>query len=251
MSDFIEVILRIPREQANRLADEIDKALADLREDNHGTPEISDAELIPVSPVPLPLPADPIKQPNESINMAAPTGRPLPWGKQASDSYGMEFIEGLLWIESQIGLKPELLLPCMKFESNISHTARNPLSSASGLIQFMSFTAINLGTTIEKIRTMDVMTQLSFVYKYFKDFDDRGFEMEKWDIADTYMAILWPAGIGKPLDHSIFVRGAGRTYDPNRGLDANKDGRVTKREAANKIIRLEAQGYLAANVLVI
>lgn len=230
---MIEVVLRIPRDQANRLADDIDVALGALRKLKAGTPTI--------------------KEVNESINQAAPqqVQRALPWGKQALDSYGMEFIEGLLWIESQIGLKPELLLPCMKFESNIDHRARNPLSSASGLIQFMSFTAINLGTTIQAIRAMDVMTQLSYVYKYFKEFYDRGFDLSKWNIADVYMAILWPDGIGKPMDHPIFVRGKGNSYAPNKGLDANKDGYVTKQEAANKIIRLEAEGYLPQNVLAI
>ena len=181
----------------------------------------------------------------------APTGRVIPWGLQAQKSYGREFIEGVLWIESMLGLKPEFLMPCMKFESDINIRARNPMSSASGLIQFMAATARNLGTTIEAIRRMDAMTQLSYVYRYFKDFDDRGFKLEEWDLADTYMAILWPAGIGKPMSHPIFVQGKGAAYAVNKGLDANKDGFVTKGEAAARIISLAEQGYRAENRLVL
>lgn len=175
--------------------------------------------------------------------------RLIPWGKEAHARYGMEFIDGVVWIESQLGLKVQYLMACMKFESGLNHKARNPQSSASGLIQFMAATATQLGTNIEAIRTMDVMTQLSYVYRYFMQFESRGHDLSKWDIADTYMAILWPAGIGKPMNHPIFAPNTA-AYKVNKGLDSNKDGFVTKAEAAAKVIKLLNEGLQPGNVLV-
>ena len=48
------------------------------------------------------------------------------------------------------------------------------------------------------------------------------------------MAILWPAAVGKPEAHVLF-RAPTNTYKQNKGLDANKDGQVTKGEAAAKV----------------
>lgn len=179
------------------------------------------------------------------------TTRLLPWGLQARRDHGPEFIEGVLWIESQIGLKAEFLMPCMKFESNINPKARNPKSTASGLIQFMEFTAKKLGTTIENIRGLDALSQLSWVYRYFKQFGD---DLSKWSLADVYMAILWPAAIGKPLNHRLFVDDPKKfndSYDVNKGLDKDKDGVVTKAEAAQKVIELYDLGLKPGNYLAI
>ena len=60
-------------------------------------------------------------------------------------------------------------------------------------------------------------------------------------LEDVYMAILWPAAIGKPDDHVLFAA-PGRTYDQNRGLDRDRDGRVTKREAAAAVSAKLAKG---------
>lgn len=192
-------------------------------------------------------PDDPPPMTDAERESTMPEARPLPWGAQANE-LSEDFIDGVLWIEAELGLKAENLLACMKFESNLDPKARNPYSSASGLIQFMATTAKNLGTTIESIRTMDAMSQLGYVYRYFKDFKDRGLKLSEWDVADTYMAILWPAGIGKPLDHAIFIKGE-NTYRVNSGLDKNKDGFVTKREAAQRILDLYEEGLKESNVM--
>lgn len=200
----------------------------------------------PVEPDPQPTP--PVIQQQSKVDL--PPTRLIPWGEEARRKYGMRFIEGVLWIESQLGLRADILMACMKFESDLDHKARNPHSSASGLIQFMAQTAKNLGTTIEHIRGLDAMGQLAYVYKYFADFDKQGHQLESWDVADAYMAILWPAAIGKPLDHPIFVMGRGGAYAVNKGLDFNRDGMVTKREAASKVLRVYQLGLEDEHVLV-
>lgn len=173
-----------------------------------------------------------------------PTGRAIPWGKQALALHP-DFIEGLFWIETKIGLKPEWLTACMKFESNLNPKARNPNSSASGLIQFMSATAQNLGTNIAAIREMGPMEQLGYVYKYFQQIRD---DWTGLGIEDVYMAILWPVAVGKPNDYSIFVDGSS-VYQVNRGLDINKNGIVTKDEAASKVRTLYYEGLKDGNVI--
>lgn len=185
----------------------------------------------------------------ESITQAAPANaisayRFIPWGKQCLALHP-QFIDGLFWIESEIGLKPEELVPCMKFESNIDPKARNPQSSASGLIQFMSATAVSLGTTIEAIRAMDAMQQLGMVYRYFKN------QRSNWrgmTADDVYMAILWPKAVGKPMDYYVFSRGTS-AYGVNKGLDKDHDGIVTKAEACAKVLALQKEGLKEENVL--
>ena len=49
--------------------------------------------------------------------------------------------------------------------------------------------------------------------------------------------MLWPAAVGKPDDHVLFSAGT-KTYDQNKGLDIDKDGKVTKSEAATKVAQV-------------
>lgn len=168
--------------------------------------------------------------------------RNICWGRKGFELHP-QFVEGVLWIESELGLRADFLMACMMFESRLDPKARNPQSTASGLIQFMAQTAIELRTTIEKIRAMDAMTQLSYVYKYFRRF---GSQMHDWDLADTYMAILWPKAIGEPADYHLFTRGEA-AYKVNAGLDTDKDGFVTKKEAAAKVLKLYEEGLKSPN----
>ena len=120
------------------------------------------------------------------------------------------------------------LMACMAFESGetFSPSVRNAAGSgAVGLIQFMPSTARNLGTSADQLAAMTAEQQLDYVAKYFKWYP------EIRTLEDIYMAILWPRAIGKPNDYVLFEKPA-RTYEQNKGLDADKDGRVTKFEAA-------------------
>lgn len=161
----------------------------------------------------------------------------VPWGKKAA-LLDPDFMDGLLWIYDEIKLSPALIVPCMQFESGLDPKARNPKSSASGLIQFMSATATQLGTTIEKIRAMGAMEQLGFVHKYFKairkDWSDA-------TLCDVYLAILYPKAIGYAHDAPVFVKG-NSTYAVNAGLDANKDGVVTKSEVCARLEKVALEG---------
>lgn len=167
--------------------------------------------------------------------------RKLPWGAKVS----ADFRDSVLWIEENLKLRADYLMACMAFETGVtfSPSKKNPASSATGLIQFMEATARNLGTTTAALAQMTAVKQLSYVYKYFRAF---GPDLSDWDLADTYMAILLPSMIGKPLDAEMnWSQGA---YRVNKGLDTDKDGKVTKREAYRKVLQMYELGSQPENM---
>src|SRR5690606_27830293 len=92
-------------------------------------------------------------------------------------------------------------------------------------------TARNLGTSVEALASMSAEDQLNYVYKYFRPYKGR-----LKTLSDVYMAVLWPAAIGKPDDFVLWDKQSRpTTYRQNAGLDVNKDGRITKGEAAAKV----------------
>ena len=108
-------------------------------------------------------------------------------------------------------------------------------SGATGLIQFMPSTAEGLGTTTDELAKMSRTEQMKYVEKFLsnKGISGKG-------LSDVYMAVLFPAAVGKPDDFVLFGKGAmsgytGTAYEQNKGLDANNDGSITKAEASAKV----------------
>lgn len=153
----------------------------------------------------------------------APDGL-LAWGARVSSA----FREKVRTISQKIGCDPNHLMACIAFETGESFDpgVKNQAGSgATGLIQFMPSTAEDLGTSTERLATMTAEEQLDYVSKYFSWFPGVR------TLEDVYMAILWPKAIGRPNDYVLFARPS-KVYDQNRGLDRDKDGKVTKFEAA-------------------
>jgi hypothetical protein len=134
----------------------------------------------------------------------------------------------------RLGVEPDHLMACMAFESGetFSPSIYNAAGSgAVGLIQFMPATARGLGTATGNLAALSAVDQLDWVEKYFQPYKGR-----LKTLSDVYMAILWPAAIGKPESSPLWSQ-ADRptTYRQNAGLDVNKDGAITKAEAASKV----------------
>ncbi len=124
------------------------------------------------------------------------------------------------------------LMACMAFETGetFSPSIKNGAGAPYyGLIQFGKDAATDVGTTQAKLIKMTAEEQLDYVYAFFKPYAGR-----LKDFSDVYLRILWPAAVGKPADFILFIEGKGKAYVQNRGLDINKDGRITKAEAAAK-----------------
>lgn len=151
----------------------------------------------------------------------------IAWGKKV----GGPFKNRVIAISSGLGCDPSHLMSAMAFETgeSFSPSIRNKKSNATGLIQFMPKTAVSLGTTIDALAQMTAVDQLDFVEKYLKPFKNK-----MQTLSDVYMTILFPAAVGKPEAHVLFAAPS-KAYEQNKGLDANKDGAVTKGEAAAKV----------------
>ena len=155
-----------------------------------------------------------------------------------------EFAERLSRIGEKLPLEPDFLMACMAFETGLTFSAsvKNPRSSATGLIQFMATTARGLGTTVQRMARMSEVEQLGYVETYFRRAIARHGPIRT--LEDCYMAILWPAAIGKQPGYVLFRAVQGQAYRVNAGLDANRDGAVTVAEATMKVRRLYQQGRL-------
>ena len=147
----------------------------------------------------------------------------IAWGAKVSVEFKVKLIE----IAQNIDVDPNYLISAMAFETGetFSPSVKN-LSGATGLIQFMPDTATDLGTSTADLAAMTAVDQMDYVEKYFNPYKN----MLK-TIEDVYMAILWPAAIGKSNSWILFGKPSVH-YDRNSGLDTNKDGNVTKEEAA-------------------
>ena len=167
---------------------------------------------------------------------------PLAWGAKVTADFRKRGRE----IAADLGCTANDLMTCMAWESGRSFRpdVKNMAGSgATGLIQFMPATAEGLGTTVEALGRMTALEQLEWVDKYFKP--HRG---KLKSLADLYMAILWPVAVGKPADHVLWHKATRpTTYRQNAGLDTNKDGQITKAEAAAKVAALLDEGLRPGN----
>lgn len=170
----------------------------------------------------------------------------LAWGQKVSALFRSRVVA----ICKNLGVEPDQLMACMAFESGatFSPSQRNLAGSgATGLIQFMPETAVSLGTSTDELAEMTAEDQLFYVEKYFRPYRGR-----LNNLGDLYMAILFPVGIGKPDDFALFVEGQKpvRRYQQNRGLDADRDGIVTRGEACRSVVRKLTEGQKPENLFV-
>jgi len=170
----------------------------------------------------------------------------LAWGARVSPL----FRSTIVGIANGLAIAdPSWLMAAMAFETGESFRAdvRNGAGSgAVGLIQFMPQTAAALGTTTEELAAMTPETQLNFVKAYF---EPRAGQLH--NLGDVYGAILWPGMIGKSDDAVVFNEDDKfhpKLYLQNKGLDVNKDGKITKAEIVSRVAAKLAKGLQSPNV---
>src|SRR5690625_4430270 len=165
----------------------------------------------------------------------------LVWGSLVSPEFRAKVRE----IAARQSLDPNWYMAVMAFETGgaFKSYTRNPRSSATGLIQFIESTARGMGTSTRALSNMSEIEQLDWVEKYFDQYKNR-----IRDIDDMYMAVFWPAAISKPSDFVLIDREIQpNTYNANSELDKNQDGKITKREAAERVRRsfIDGQAHTA------
>lgn len=132
-------------------------------------------------------------------------------------------------VAKDIGIPHDFLMGVMTLESNLNPQARNKYTKATGLIQFLPSTAVGLGTTIYELQKMNFIEQMDWVKKYFLPYVGDLNTLE-----DVYMAVLYPAAIGKGPNHVLF-QAPSTAYTQNAGLDTNNDGKITVGDATRKV----------------
>lgn len=187
-----------------------------------------------------------------------------------SGKVSLTFLDRIDWLVQALLLPFPLgaswLMTCIAFETagKFSASVKNMAGSgAVGLIQFMPATALTFFYTpaqiaamskeeqkklgvecCERLAAMTAEDQLNYVYKYFAPYKGRLHSLE-----DLYMAILWPAAIGKPMSYVLWDSNSRpTTYRQNIGLDVNKDGVITKEEVCKKINLMLVEGTKASNL---
>lgn len=151
----------------------------------------------------------------------------LVWGARVTQEFRVRVRE----IAGNLNIDPSWLMAVMGFETGytFSSSIKNPGSSATGLIQFVSSTAKSLGTTTTALARMTPVQQLDYVEKYFNQYKGR-----INNIGDCYMAVFWPAAIGKP-DSYVIATSPSSVYNANSGLDVNRDGVIVRGEAISRV----------------
>lgn len=181
--------------------------------------------------------------PGPEVNAEPKLGQPGPicWGAKVSS----DFRASVLWIEGKLSLPANKLMACMAFETGLtfSPSKRNPNGTATGLIQFIETTAVGLGTTTAALAKLSAVRQLSYVYRYFEHIDTN---FSQYTLEDVYMCILLPSMIGKGLDEPM--NWPSKAYAANKGLDIDKNGVVTKREATKRVRELYELGMQPENM---
>jgi len=134
-----------------------------------------------------------------------------------------KFASAVFMYSAKLGILPEWLMTAMHFESRLNSKAKNPNSSATGLIQFMDATARSLGTSTAALYQMPAVDQLYYVYKYLQPYAGK-----LKSLGDVYLAIFYPAAIGKASNYILPVNE--KTVQINRVLDKNQDNKLSRGE---------------------
>jgi hypothetical protein len=170
---------------------------------------------------------------------------PLAWGAKVTAGFRAKVRS----IAADLGCEPDDLMACMAWESGRSFrpdVTNMAGSGATGLIQFMPAVAHALGTSTTALAAMTAEAQLDWVAKYFHPYKGR-----LKGVPDLYMAILWPAAIGKDLGFVLFDaldKDHPARYRQNAGLDTNHDGHVTKLEACARVLAIRGEGRRPLNI---
>jgi hypothetical protein len=141
------------------------------------------------------------------------------------------FVNKVKSVSSNLGIDSNDLLRIIEFETagSWSPSIKAPTSTATGLIQFLESTAKGLGTTTAELAGMTREQQMDYVEKYLLPFKGR-----LKNFGDIYMAVHWPAGVGKDETYVMYKSGS-KEYTANKNLDSNGDGTVTRGETLARV----------------
>ena len=154
------------------------------------------------------------------------------------------FEEKVREVAMDLGIAPEWLMAVMHAESRFDASVSNHKGSgATGLIQWMPATAKDFNITVEKLRNMNHIEQLDFVYQYLDAKRKKHRQYE--NLTDLYLAILYPRALEEEYCFSLYENPS-TAYKMNSGLDEDKDGRVTVQDIDKFVKRIYPTAYMAS-----
>lgn len=113
-------------------------------------------------------------------------------------AYRKPFIAKVIEISKRLQINPNWLMAVMDIETGgtFSPSITNSLGY-TGLIQFGSNAAKDLGTTTTALRNMSAVNQLDYVEKYYKMWFKRLGITKPNSYTDTYLIVLFPVAVNK------------------------------------------------------
>lgn len=142
-----------------------------------------------------------------------------------------ELQQGINVVANNLGVPGSWLTAVIGFETGwtFSPKAKNPITGATGLIQFMPKTALSLGTSVSDLATMTEQKQLLYVEQYLQNMI-RIYGKPK-TLSDLYMLVFYPAATTKPITYQF----SDSVYQANKVFDTSKKGYITKEDVQNTI----------------
>jgi hypothetical protein len=174
-----------------------------------------------------------------SLTPSAPGDGTLVWGANVSQPFRVKTRE----VAGRLGFDPDWLMAVMAFETgeSFSPSEKNRAGgSATGLIQFTSSTARDLGTTTLELSRMTAVNQLDYVEKYYSKY-----KKAINNLGDCYMKVLYPIAVGKPDSYVMWIKDdpvTGKFYNANANLDTNKNDQITRGEAVSRVDKALKKG---------
>jgi hypothetical protein len=109
------------------------------------------------------------------------------------------------------------------------------MSRATGLIQFMPFTAKSLGTSVDSLKNMSAIQQLKYVEQFYNK--HRNLIPLISSPEEAYLLVFYPAAVGKPDNYVLGDTSRKRAIiaKQNKPFDKNNDKEITKGEILNYI----------------
>jgi|688.fasta_scaffold09663_5 hypothetical protein len=155
--------------------------------------------------------------------------------KFAVEKHGDKFLEKVKEVGKNVGLDYKIILATMYFESKMSPSVQNPMSRATGLIQFMPFTAKSLGTSVDSLKNMSAIQQLKYVEQFYNK--HRNLIPLISSPEEAYLLVFYPAAVGKPDNYVLGDTSRKRAIiaKQNKPFDKNNDKEITKGEILNYI----------------
>ncbi|WP_300440757.1 hypothetical protein [Christiangramia sp.] len=145
-----------------------------------------------------------------------------------------DFVDKVQKVSQNLLIVPDWLMLVMELETagTFSPSITNSLGY-TGLIQFGRDRAKEAGTTRAALRRMDGIEQLDYVYKALLPFIGK-----MNTIQDVYLAVFFPAAIGKPLGWTLHARNlpAEKVGKWNPLFDIDKDGVIQVWEIKKKLL---------------